>query len=135
MAKAIKTRNAGTMTEAAYFAKLRSTLRRAFMWWLPMKAALEAAKRKSQSTNKRLKFEYFCCECMNWFPRSQINIDHKTECGSLLCLEDLPQFVKNLTPENSSAFQVLCKQCHQSKTNLERSIRKNANNNNSISSS
>lgn len=134
MAKAIKTRNAGTMTEAAYHAKIRSTLRRAFMWWLPMKAALDAAKRKSQSSNKRLKFEYKCCDCTKWYARKDINIDHIDSCGSLLCLEDLPQFVRNLTPEDPAAFQVLCKVCHQAKTNLERLNRKNAANN-TISSS
>lgn len=117
-----KTRNGGTMTEAQYFGKLRSLLRRGFMWWIPMKQALEAVKRPSQnSLNKRLKFEYQCAECGEWFPRKDIHIDHIYPCGSLNTYEDLARFVQNLTPEDPNAYQILCKdKCHREKTNWER---------------
>lgn len=120
-----KTRNGGTMTEAQYFGKLRSTLRRAFMWWIPMKQALEVAKRPSQnSLNKRLKFEYQCANCGEWFPRKEIHVDHVVPCGSLNTYDDIAQFVQNLTPEHADAYQILCKaKCHQEKTNRERKSR------------
>jgi hypothetical protein len=122
-AKLPKPRNGGTMTEAQYFGKLRTTLRRAFRWWTPMRLALEAAKRPSISSNKRLKFEYICCKCNHWFPRKEVEIDHVDPCGSLNTLADVAQFIQKLTPEDIDAFQILCKSCHQEKTNSERKSR------------
>ena len=124
MAKAIKTRNAGTMTESEYFGMLRSLLRRASMRWIPMKQALEAARRPSQSSNLRLKWEYQCAECKQWFPESKIQKDHIEPCGTLKTLEDLPAFISKLLPENPDEFQILCKDvCHKAKTNQERKSR------------
>lgn len=126
--KVIKTRNGGTMTEAQYFGKLRSSLRRSFRWWIPMKQALDAAKRTSENkTNKRLKFEYQCAKCGNWFPRSGVEIDHIEPCGSLLSLTDLVEFVEKLTPENPDAYQVLCKDDHKQKTQEEATNRRKQN--------
>ena len=119
MTQKVKPRNGGTMTEAQYFAKLRSALRNAFRWWVPMKTALKAAERKSQSTNKRIKFEYQCASCSYWYPRKEVEIDHIIPCGTLKSYDDIAIFVQNMTPENTSAFQVLCKSCHKLKTNLE----------------
>lgn len=120
--KAVRTRNAGTLTEAQYFQKLRHALRRAFRWWIPMKLALKAAERKSQSLNRRLKFEYQCAHCKNWFPRKEVEIDHIIPCGTLSSLEDIAMFITKLTPEDPSAYQVLCtKICHYKKTQDERS--------------
>lgn len=117
--KVPKTRNGGTMTEAQYFQKIRSTLRRAFRWWIPMKQALEKAKRKSQSLNKKLKWEYQCKECKGWFPRKQVEVDHIIPCGSLRTLDDIPGFIERLTAEGTNAYQVLCKTCHGHKTQSE----------------
>lgn len=119
-----KPRNGGTMTEAAFWGKLRSILRRGFMYWTPMKIALHAARRKSQSSNARLKWEFQCCVCKKWFPQKDIQLDHVHACGSLLSFEDVPQFIQNLIPEDPNAYQVLCKKtCHQLKTNEERKQR------------
>lgn len=118
-----KPRNGGTMTESQYFSKLRTTLRRAFRWWTPMRLALDAAKRSSLSSNKRLKFEYICCACKHWFPRKEVEIDHLVPCGALNTLEDIGPFIKRLTPENIDAYQILCKICHQVKTNSERKLK------------
>jgi len=118
-----RTRNGGTMTEAQYWGKLRSTLRRAFMFWVPMKMALDRVKRPSLSTNKRLKWEYQCEKCHSWHPRKDVEVDHTIPCGTLLSLEDIGPFIANLTQENPSAYQILCKTCHKSKTLNERKQR------------
>lgn len=115
-----KTRNANTMTEAQFFQKIRHALRNAFRWWVPMQRALQKAGRPSQSANKRLKTEYQCAICKGWFPRTQVQIDHIHPCGSLNNYEDIPQFIKNLTPESVDSFQVLCKPDHKAKTLLEK---------------
>ena len=125
--RGLKTRNGGTMTEAQYLAKLRSSLRRSFRWWIPLQQALNAARRPSQNKdNKRLKFEYQCAHCKKWFPRSGVEVDHVNPCGSLLSLTDLVEFVRKLTPENLDAYQVLCKEHHREKTNKEAVILKSS---------
>lgn len=127
MAKRVNTRNNGTMTEAEFHGKIRSALRNAFKWWLPMKVALKNAERKSQSSNKRLKYEYHCAKCDNWFPRKEVQIDHKEGCGSLNTVHDIPEFIIKLTAEDPDAFQILCKECHKEKTQDERKQRRIAN--------
>lgn len=114
--KVEKTRNGKTMTEAQFFSKLRSGLRNAFRWWVPMQKALKAASRPSQSTNRRLKTEYHCAHCQNWFPRTQVEIDHIVECGSLKSYDDIVPFIERLTAEDIESYQILCKPCHRSKT-------------------
>lgn len=123
----------GTMTEAAYFGKIRSALRKAFAWWQPMEAAVRAAERPSQSANKRLKFEYQCAHCKDWFPKKLVEVDHIVQCGSLRSLEDIAQFVSNLTQEDPAMYQILCSNCHQLKTNADR-VQKKSNHENQIKS-
>ena len=118
-----KTRNGKTYTEAQYFQKIRNGLRNAFRFWVPMMSALKKASRPSQSPNKRLKTEYQCAECLNWFPRTGVQIDHKIPCGELNKYEDIVPFIKNLTQEDASSYQVLCKKDHKTKTELERTER------------
>ena len=120
MARVPKTRNAGTMTESAYWSKIRSVLRRGFMYWKPIQNVKNKAKRKSQSDNKRLKFEYQCAECKEWFPGKEVQVDHKIPVGSLKCGDDLKGFMERLTEEDESLYAVQCKPCHQAKTNKER---------------
>lgn len=119
--KAIRTRNNNTLTEAAYFGKIRSVLRRGFMYWRPMMEALNNASRAYIGDNPRQKKEYQCAGCKDWFKRSDVHIDHIKEVGSLTCYEDVVPFIKNLTQEGVENYQVLCKvKCHQSKTNKKR---------------
>lgn len=114
--KVEKTRNAGTLTESQYFSKIRSGLRKAFMWWKPMQLALDKASRPSQSSNKRVKKEYQCAKCKKWFQRKEVEIDHIIECGSLKSYDDIIPFIQRLTIEDVEGFQVLCKPCHRTKT-------------------
>ncbi len=125
MAQKVKrTRNAETWTEASYFAAIRSALRQKFRYWKPATNCLNAAKRPSKAANKRLKWEFSCAKCKGWFARKEVQIDHVVPCGSLKSLKDIPAFVKRLTPESEDAFTILCKGCHQTKTNKEREARK-----------
>ena len=119
-----RTRNAGTLTESEYFGKIRSALRKAFQYWKPMQIALESASRPNQSANKKLKKEYSCAECKEWFPRTETQIDHKTECGSLKTLDDIKGFIERLTIEDSDGFQVLCKPCHLTKNKEQKALKK-----------
>ena len=115
-----RTRNAETLTESQYWGKIRSALRNAFRYWKPMTIAVEEASRKYEGEDKRQKKEYQCNKCKKWFKRKEVNADHIIPCGSLRSYEDIEPFIKALTPEDPNRFQVLCKPCHQKKSNEER---------------
>lgn len=116
------------MTEAAFFGKIRSSLRSAFRYWIPAKQALDRASRPYKGPNKRLKKEFQCAICKNWFKRADVEIDHIVGCGSLKDWNDLIPFIQRLTPENTDAFQVLCRVDHLTKTKNDNKERENAGN-------
>jgi len=117
--KTVKPRNAGTMTESAFWSFIRSGLRQKSRWWKPITECKLAAKRAYKGTNKRQKFEYQCNQCKSWFPEKQINVDHIEPAGSLNCAADLPGFVERLFCEQDN-LQVLCEACHDIKTKNEK---------------
>lgn len=112
------TRNAHTMTEAEYFAMVLSALRRTTRFWKPIVAVLEAAKRDSQSSNKRLKFEYLCESCRNWYPKASVQVDHIVPCGGINGYDKVVPWL--LKAHVEEGFQVLCKPCHKRKTDEEK---------------
>ena len=127
--KVIKTRNAGTMSESAFWGFIRSTLRQKSRWWKPITQCKQNAKRPYKGVNKRQKFEYQCNKCKKWFPDKQINIDHITPAGELNKADDLPGFVERLFVEESG-LQCLCQNCHNEKTKQEKQqlkIKRNGN--------
>jgi len=111
--------NNGSWTRARYFQQIRSHLRNAFKFWRPITECKIKARRKSQSENKRLKWEFHCAECNGWFASKNVQIDHITPCGTLKEYDDIVPFIKRLTAE--SGYRCLCKACHQNITNMERS--------------
>lgn len=117
--RVVKTRNAGTMTESAFWSFIRSGLRQKSRWWKPITECKLKAKRAYKGPNKRQKFEYQCKSCKNWFPEKQINVDHICPAGSLNSAQDLPGFVERLFCEQDN-LQVLCENCHNIKTQNEK---------------
>jgi len=114
-----KTRNAGTMTEAAFWSFIRSALRQKSRWWKPITECKTKARRPYRGPNKRQKYEYQCFLCKGWFAEKQINVDHIIPAGSLNCAQDLPGFVERLFCEQEN-LQVLCETCHDQKTKAEK---------------
>jgi 5-methylcytosine-specific restriction endonuclease McrA len=114
-----KTRNAGTMTDAAFWSFIRSALRQKSRWWKPISEAKAKAKRVYKGPLKRQKFEYQCAECKGWFPDKKVNVDHIIPAGTLRCADDLPAFVERLFCEVDN-LQVLCQGCHDIKTKEEK---------------
>jgi 5-methylcytosine-specific restriction endonuclease McrA len=115
-----KTKNAGTMTDAAFWSFIRSALRQKSRWWKPISQAKAKAKRSYKGPLKRQKFEYQCAVCSNWYPDKEINVDHIIPAGTLRCANDLPGFVERLFCEVDN-LQVLCETCHNKKTQDEKS--------------
>ena len=114
-----KTRNAGTMSESAFWTFIRSALRQKSRWWKPITECKLKARRPYKGVNRRQKFEYQCNTCKKWFPDKEINVDHIVGAGSLNCSADLSGFVDRLFCEQDN-LQVLCETCHNTKTQLEK---------------
>lgn len=119
------TRNANTMTEAEFFAMILSALRRTTKFWKPKLQKLEEGKRLNQSDNKRIKYEYNCEQCLGWFKRSEIQLDHIINCGGINGYSKIEGWCKRAYVEKDS-FQRLCLACHTIKTNSERAAKKNS---------
>lgn len=120
MARTPRTRNGGTMTEAAFWGMIRSVLRRRTMYWRPIINAKNAARRAVKGS--RQKWEYQCATCKGWFKGTEVEVDHLKEAGSLTCAEDLKSFVTNLFAEDG--YEVKCKSCHRQRTQSSR-VRRN----------
>jgi 5-methylcytosine-specific restriction endonuclease McrA len=117
--RVVKTRNAGTMSESAFWSFIRSGLRQKSRFWKPITQCKLAARRAYKGPLKRQKFEYQCNVCNNWFPEKKINIDHIKPAGSLRCAQDLPGFVERLFCEIDN-LQCICEKCHNIKTQNEK---------------
>lgn len=115
MARPPKSRNMGTMTEAAFWSMLRSHLRRLSLRWKPRAECLKRARRTYKGPNKRQKWEYQCCICKAWYSGKEVEADHIVSCGSLKSFEDLAVFTERLLVE-VDGWQCICKTCHNVKT-------------------
>ena len=115
----LKTRNAGTLTESAFWSFIRSGLRQKSRFWKPITQCKMKSRRAYKGPLKRQNFEYQCKECLNWFPDKKVNVDHISPAGSLRCANDLPGFVERLFCEVDN-LQVLCQGCHDIKTKEEK---------------
>ena len=120
--KVDKPRNAGTMSESAFWSFIRSGLRQKSRFWKPITQCKLAARRPYKGPNKRQKFEYLCNVCNKWFPEKKINIDHIQPAGSLRSAQDLPGFVERLFCEIDN-LQCICESCHNVKTQNEKNGR------------
>lgn len=107
-----KTRGSNTLTESGFWSMIRSALRQKSRWWKPVTDAKTKARRNNKSTNKRLKYEYQCAICKDWFPDKNIEVDHLIPAGSLRSGDDLKGFVDRLFCEKDG-LRVLCKPCHK----------------------
>ena len=116
------------ITEAAFFGKLRSMLRKEWRHSLPYRNALKAAKVPYTLPGRR-KFSIVCQKCETHYKMGErivvgetkagkekdalaYQIDHKIDAGSLKSFDDLSGFAERLfcPPED---LQVLCWHCHK----------------------
>jgi len=118
ISKIIKNRNAGTMSEAAFWQFIRNALRRRSIVWKPISLCKERAKRLYKGPNKRQKFEYQCNVCKKYFKGTEVCVDHVQAVGGLTNADDLPHFVETLFCEIDN-LQCICKECHDAKTLID----------------
>jgi 5-methylcytosine-specific restriction endonuclease McrA len=115
-----RTRAGETWTESRYWQFIRSALRQAFNRYPAKFQARKQAERRVKG--KRHKYEYQCAACGKWFKAKEIQVDHIEPAGSLKEYGDLAGFVERLFCE-ADGMQVMCKECHNTKTQLERKKR------------
>ena len=116
-------RNGGGWTEARYRTFVRSALRAAFRKWPPRYQALKAAAttRKVNAKTGRLAMHYVCAGCKQEFAGSSVHVDHKKPVV-LKNFVSWDVFVNRLFCEASN-LQILCHDCHKTKTSKERKNR------------
>lgn len=116
------------MTDAAFWGKIRSALRKI---WTSSQAHKDAINRaKIHAPEGRRKYKIKCPECGTLYnlggkieietskkgkykSRMIYHVDHKDECGSLKGFEDLAPFAHRLFHGEQ---EVMCYFCHQEKT-------------------
>jgi 5-methylcytosine-specific restriction endonuclease McrA len=113
-----------TWTEAFVLARIRQTLRRLSMYMPSISLLKREKRRKYVGPNKRLKFEYPCAKCGEWFPEKNIQVDHIVPAGSLRTFDDVGEFARRLLFCGIEGLQILCSGCHTEKTNEENRLRK-----------
>lgn len=119
------------MTEAAFFGKIRSALRKEWRNSQMYKDALKSAKKPYIGGGRR-KVSIECADCKTHYALNDkiivpsakkgvtktvkaYNIDHKIDAGSLKSFDDLSGFAERLFCA-SEFLQILCYHCHHDKT-------------------
>jgi len=120
-----RTHAGGTWTKSQYFSFIRGALRKAATRYPVKHQVLDSVKKLVKG--KRHRFEYPCAACGDWFKRADVEVDHIKPAGSLKDYDDLPAFTRTLFCEEDN-LQVLCKPCHNDKTQRERKAAKEAKN-------
>ena len=118
--------NKGRWTEARYKAFKISALRAYMKRWEPLWDIKTKAKvgRMVNKRTGRLAEHYACAGCGGFFVSRDVQVDHiEPVVDPKDGFQDLDTFSDRLYCEEEN-LQVLCKECHKVKTNLERKERK-----------
>jgi 5-methylcytosine-specific restriction endonuclease McrA len=114
----------GTLTEAGRHAKIVGYLRSGSKWWKPKMETLRLARvgtRVNKATG-RMAMHHKCKICKEDFPSKEVQVDHITPLVGAEGFKTWDEFIGILFCEKEG-MQVLCKPCHQIKTNIEKAAR------------
>lgn len=112
------TRCSETMTEAQFFSWIRSHARKLSIKWKPRTNFLKENRMPYVGPNRRAKWGYRCRNCLGFFIRKDIEVNHLIACGSIKCFEDIGGFYERLLCEKDG-YEILCKGCHRKTTNKQ----------------
>jgi 5-methylcytosine-specific restriction endonuclease McrA len=120
----IKPYNSGQWTQARYNSFVKSALRKASIKWPPKYQVLKEASvgRKINKLTGRMAEHKRCAYCRAHFPVKLVSVDH------ILPIVDPATGFTNWDDTIERMFcekdglQVLCKDCHDKKTNTEKEI-------------
>lgn len=108
-------------TEAKFTAWLQSALR--VVWTKhPSKLSLVQSRRVALKVGPEDKpiFHIQCFHCKKMYKLKEIEVNHKTQVGGLLKLEDRYRFLDNLLLVQPEDLELLCHECHGIVTYMER---------------
>ena len=105
-------------TTARFWTFIRSSIRQAWNKYPVKYQALKQAEVGRQINKKtgRLAKHYRCNICGKHFPAKEVQVDHILGVGVLKKRSDLPEFYDRMFC-GVEDLQVVCKPCHQLKTN------------------
>lgn len=92
----------------------KKILERASVKWPPRFETLKKARRISELSDKRTKWEYQCNHCKEWFKSKSIQVDHIVPKGKF-SRELFLGWLERLLCKSTN-LQVLCIPCHKIKS-------------------
>ena len=113
-----RTRAGGKWTEASFWGFIRSGLRQLSLRWPPLSDVLKENRRPYKGVDRRLKWEYCCAICGEWFTAKEIEVDHLDPVGSLRSFDDIPGFCERLFCE-VDRLRVTCVECNQTRARTQ----------------
>jgi 5-methylcytosine-specific restriction endonuclease McrA len=119
-------RNGGKWTEARYRSFVTSTLRAGSRRWPPKYETLNAAKTEKKTNVKtgRLAQHYKCAGCKEEFTQKDVQVDHiKPVVDPKKGFISWDVYIDRMFCESKN-LQVLCKDCHTTKTKKEKEVAK-----------
>jgi 5-methylcytosine-specific restriction endonuclease McrA len=126
MKKSEKIRNGKQWTEARFRSFIISALRAASRKWGQKYAALDVAftQRKTNKKTGLLAKHFQCASCHNEFIATDIQVDHiQPVVNPKTGFTTWDDYINRMFCE-VDGYQVLCKPCHKTKTDQEKSERK-----------
>lgn len=115
-------------TTARFWGFVRSALRQAFNRYPPKYESIKDAsttfqdgiyKTGAKAGKPKYRKLYQCAHCEQQFMQKDVQVDHIVPAGTLKDYHDLPEFVRRLFC-SKEGLQVLCKTCHNIKTQQEK---------------
>lgn len=91
------------------YSKIRSALRKVWMYSPDRRNALKAAKTPDG--------KYYCVFCRKFFDKWAMDVDHISGCGPLTDMSHVETFVRDLF---TGELVAMCKPCHKLKTKEQR---------------
>lgn len=118
-------------TRSKFESFIKSTLRAGTQRWPPKYEVLNAAKRGKMvnAVTGRLAEHYMCAHCSGLFPAKSVVVDHISPVVPTTGFTNWDDIIARMFCD-VDGLQVLCKECHATKTKLENAERKLYNNNN-----
>jgi len=114
-------------TEKFILSRIRATLRRLSMQMPAIRECrLRARRPYTAGLNPRLRYEYECALCKNWFPEKETQVDHVEPAGSLQSFDDVGPFARRLFSPSQAGLRCLCLSCHNRVTQEQRRIAREA---------
>ena len=114
-------------TEGRRKSFITSVLRSGYRRWPPKYETLKDAQtgKKENAKTKRIAMHYKCNSCEKDFPAKEVQVDHIEPVVDSKGFSSWDTFIERLFCEKEN-LQVLCKECHLTKTQLEKKERASA---------